>query len=706
MSAMAAATLTSLSLAACALAAEAEAGARPVTVVAAAGPFASVDDAAASASRVDFWDGAPADDDACTECFAALELQRFLPRCVRMPRAGVRLHSGRSLPPSGDVIVLGTRRSNPLVAALDRPGEAAVPPDSPEGFRLRCFRRSGRTVCVVEGGGRVGVLYGAYALLERLGVRFIGLGEQGTCYPRVLGQLPDALDVSESPALVTRGFYAWEPRGTQEFFLWMARNRMNFWTAAEKDVPFLKMLGMRLGIGAHDLQPNFLNPKSRAGGEGSPTYFEAHPEWFGLRGGVRSPNIKGGLGDNFCTSNDDAVAELSRNLVEGLATGIWRYADVVNFWMEDGGKWCECPECQALGTPTDRLLRLVAQVNVEVQKARQAGVIKRPVHLTTLAYAETIDPPTRPLPPSFDYENCSVTFYPIQRCYAHTFEDPLCTETNQRYARALHGWTQGEERHYKGSTFIGEYYNVSNFKSMPVLYTRTMPADIANYYRLGARHLQYMHTPVRLWGTWTLNQWLLARLLWDPSADAPALVREYMAARYPTTHETTTAFYEHLEDAFANITCQKTYLGLHMSTGKPLRFQHLTVMPTPPGANHGPSLQEILASLELADAMLSRSLETCTDATERPRLLEDERRLVYGHAMMRFYSHMVRLVELDQQGDAEGARAEFVGVEREANILRTVPREMVETFICPDGGLEATQCVPTYNALKAKYGAG
>ena len=124
MNAMAAAMLTTLCLAACAMAATAEAGPRPITVLVSAGPFASAEEAAGAAARVDFWDGDTADDDACTECFAAAELRRFLPRCVSVPEAGVRVHSTGSLPPGGDVIVLGTRGSNPLVATADRPGEA------------------------------------------------------------------------------------------------------------------------------------------------------------------------------------------------------------------------------------------------------------------------------------------------------------------------------------------------------------------------------------------------------------------------------------------------------------------------------------------------------------------------------------------------------------------------------------------------------
>ena len=55
-----------------------------------------------------------------------------------------------------------------------------------------------------------------------------------------------------------------------------------------------------------------------------------------------------------------------------------------------------------------------------------------------------------------------------------------------------------------------------------------MAADIPWYYRTGTRHFNYMHTPTHLWGTWTLNQYLLARLLWDAGTDTDALLKEYL----------------------------------------------------------------------------------------------------------------------------------------------------------------------------------
>ncbi len=454
-----------------------------ITIIANPGPFESIAVAAESEALVNFWDADQADDDACTECFAATELAHYLALASTTTKEELELAWPERLPQEGYVIVIGSRTSNPLLALADEPD--ALPPvfKSAQSYRIKLLSRGEATYCLIEGGGREGALYGAYRYLELLGMRWFGLGEQGTVYPARPQALPtQPLELTEEPGYLTRGFYAWEDRGNRDFFLWMARNRMNYWTAADREVPFLKKLGMKLAIGTHDLQTRYLGPKAEypystgaatdgakpsepyqpspesqgdTNGDGKLTYFEAHPEWYGLRGGKRSDKIQGDQGDNCCTSNPDAVTELTKNLVEGLTKGDWSKADIVNFWMEDAGKWCECEQCGSLGTPTDRLLLLLYQVNQGVQKARADGRLQREVAFSTLAYTETRQPPTRPLPADFDYEHCSVTFYPIGRCYTHALADPTCTEFNKHYADAFKGLGARERGRLAGQSFPG-----------------------------------------------------------------------------------------------------------------------------------------------------------------------------------------------------------------------------------------------------------
>ncbi|MHB1455546.1 MAG: DUF4838 domain-containing protein [Armatimonadota bacterium] len=706
----------------CAKTAEAAPNDMPIYIIANPGSLGGITAASTAELNVDFWDNDLTDDNACTECFAAVELQTFMARCIGAAPESIELHPKLELPAKGYIFVLGSTTSNSLIPSFYGKDDVKPAFTTLESYRIRVIAQPERTICVIEGAGRIGTLYGVYDYLNRLGMRFFGLGEQGTVYPATSTELIKELDVTENPSFLSRGYHAWEARGNMDFFLWMARNRMNYWTAAEKNLPLLKKLGMRLPIGSHDIQTNFLNPKTaypysgkdpykpskEASGDknkdGKLTYFEAHPEWFGLIGGKRSDLIQGGLGHNFCTSNDDAVAELSKNFTQGLIDGVWKYADVVNFWMEDGGKWCECENCKAIGTPTDRLLKLLYQVNKEMQKARKSGLLKRSVQITTLAYTETINPPTKPLPVDFDYENCSITFYPIQRCYVHTMSDSSCTERNYGYATSYLGWAPHQGGLYNGAIFIGEYYNVSNYKSMPAIYTRIMAADIPWYHRTGSRHFQYMHTLTKNWGPWTLNQYLMACLTWNVDTNVSSVLDDYYAHYYPATSASTRRYYENLEDALCNITWLKTYIGLFLNADKdPLPFDHMKYDTKSAVINSGPSLTDTIAGLQVARRELDKSLLMSKDPMETARLLDDDRRLSYAQSMVDFYYHMIRIEMAEKSGNAPLATEEFGKAQRSMDELKQYGRDFIETFGCPDDGPAATQAVQRFEKYKTKY---
>ena len=233
----------------------------PVTILVQSGRLGSVESAAVAEDRVDWWDDDSSDDDACTESFAAVELRRFLARSLGIDESQIRFGSEQSLPRRGDVFVLGNRRSNRLIASLLSPehrrrggvGESH-PMDDPGAFHIRALSRGGRSVFVIAGESRVGTLYGVYEILRQLGVRFYGRGDTGTTYAGGHVALPRKLDLEDGPAFRTRGFWAWEPRGNEDFFLWMARNRMNLWTAAENHPELLKKLGIQLAAGGHGIQ--------------------------------------------------------------------------------------------------------------------------------------------------------------------------------------------------------------------------------------------------------------------------------------------------------------------------------------------------------------------------------------------------------------------------------------------------------------------
>ena len=81
--------------------------------------------------------------------------------------------------------------------------------------------------------------------------------------------------------------------------------------------------------------------------------FDRHPEYLGLVGGQRTSS-------KFCISNpglrrlvvEDALGQLRRDPGRDSVSGD----------PSDGGGWCECPKCKALGSISDRALTLANEV--------------------------------------------------------------------------------------------------------------------------------------------------------------------------------------------------------------------------------------------------------------------------------------------------------------------------------------------------------
>lgn len=692
----------------------------PVTILVDPGPFASIEAAAHGESSVTDW----GDDDrarACTESFAATELRQFLARATGIAEREIALARPDRLPPAGDVFVLASQPSTPLLKSL-LPRRVANSGGQRDGYSLRTMRRGGRGVFVIAGHSRSGTLYGTYAFLEMLGLRFYGMGDTGTVMPPRSPALPRTLRIEDAPRFATRGFWAFEPRGNRDFFLWMARNRMNLWTAEEHDPALLKKLGMRLTAGGHRAQADYLTPTALdpAGGR---TRFAAHPEWYGLQGGTRRGDITGENGVNFCTSNADARRELASGLVQDLAAGRLRLADVVEVWPLDGGRWCECDRCREQGTPTDRWLDVVATVCAEVRDARAAGRLRRPVEVVAPAYLETLAPPTRPVSPDLDPAIASVAFFPYFRCYAHALADTSCTEMNVRLLQAYRGWAIAPGRHYTGPLTIGEYYNVSWVHSLPVLYPSVMGRDLPWYAVHGASGLMYMHVPTRLWGPWTLNHAVLARLLWDPGARADSVVAEFERRYFgePPGSRRMQRYTAWLEGATANITAMVHCVGAFGTSGAsggrladprfplfPLQHFQLESQAARDSRspNQGPGMKVIDFWIRGAGDSLAAARVGADDPVVAARLADESRRFAYGEAMFGFWLGLIRIAAADRAHDDAAARATWPAVESAAARLRAVREEVQVAGSHADApdGLAASQVVPTYEFFRRKYG--
>ncbi|HEY1764183.1 MAG TPA: DUF4838 domain-containing protein [Opitutaceae bacterium] len=666
------------------------------TIVVNHGSFASAEEASAASDRVDWFGSDERAAAICTESFAAVELRHYL--CLA---AGLDASDPTQFPIRGDResvggtrIIVGSLATNHAGAGL---ASWIGPGQGPESYRIKAVRTQDGPALVLAGADRVGTLYAVYAFLGRLGVRWFSPGIAGEVVPAVRDGLEwPWLDMADGPKFAIRGYWAEffssenefvrpvGKKGTPDFFDWMARNRMNLWSSGEEGVPpgEMKKRGLHLSAGGHtfytlidpdapypyrhprfpggpaDLPPDpyAVSPdfKGDANGDGVLSYSEAHPEWYGLGPDGQRHFTRDPFGYNFCTSNKDMRAEFLKNLVTKLSTGAWRYADYLDWWPEDADNWCVCDNCKALGSPTDRNLIMADFIREGLKQALADGRLHRDIKVKFLIYssAGVIEPPTRPLPKTFDYDGIMGTFFPIYRCYVHDLDDPNCTEFNQRYFRYLNAWRTSP--YYRGKFMIGEYYNISYFRDLPILFTRTMEHDIRFYYDSGARAMHYMHISMGNWGPRALTNVQFARMLWDPHVDVAALKDDYMRARYEDAAPVMARFYASLEQAMLNVPEYLATPGEEENLGGRLRafsegktkdlfpYRHLRLTGDHPPPDDGPSIEDSIRELGTTERLIREALAVPVSARARGCILEDEALFRYGDATVRLYYHMAR----------------------------------------------------------------
>jgi hypothetical protein len=706
-------------------------------------PCASLEEALTSARRIDWWSGETEAMRACSLSWAADSLRRLLGRHPAFAADSIGICGPDRLPP---VTEEGLRIS--LSAPVARAAE--------EWYSLTGRRNRGGVEVAVRGADRRCAIWATFALLERLGFGFHAPGDGGTALdpdrlrPRreILEELA-ALQISESPAYELRGCYSeYMDDSASAAMDWMAANRANLCLFPAFTDPWsLKMRGLDAAGGVHEILYRFIDPRAeypyrhaawgrpgdasrepdpypaspafRSPREGTLTYSDAHPEWYPLVGGERrfdrssDPKNEGYVGVNFCTSNAEALRELCRRLVEDLAGGVYRHLDVLYFCMLDNGLWCQCPDCAAQGNETARQIAVVHAVRTAILQARGSGRLGRDVRILFPAYHETLPVPDRPMPEGFDYGACYLVFTPIERCYLHALEDPRCTESNQELLRVLEPWV-GESSPYRGKLFIGEYYNISSFASLPLPLTRIIAADLPAYHARGARGFYSMHLTPGRWGTNALKYWLHLRLLWNPASDAEALVRDYLRARYGRAAVPMAGFYGALEDAMANMKALFHYQGhrgrryffpgmLNQDREELFPLRHFAYDLRADDPNAGISLSETWVAMATCRRLLARAILACQDPEVAGRLAEDEMRFAYGEAFVSFrYWHATALL-CRRRGDSVMFRRSLRQASRWADLLEGMEEPLLDQkgwWDFYENGLTATMCRDAFRTLE------
>lgn len=390
-------------------------------------------------------------------------------------------------------IAVGLPRHFPTLQA-DLPGlDAKGTPDPArtEDYRLRSHSQGLHLL----GASELAVEHAVWDLLHRLGYRQFFPGATWEVVPKTPA-LRIAVDALEHPAFYSRriwyGFGTWD-YNAKPYAEWCARNRATS--------------GILLNTG-HSYDG--ILSRNR-------TVFDAHPEYLGLLGGARKST-------KFCIGNPD----LRKLVVEDALAQLRQKPEAhsVSLDPSDGGGWCECDRCAALGSVTDRALTLANQV------AEAANQEIGPRYVGMYAYSQHSPPP-------------GIRVHPrVVISVATAFISGGFTVD-----QLLDGWRK------QGATLgIREYYSVNTWdRDLPgqsrgsnLTYLKT---SLPHFHQQGARFLSSESSDN--WGPNGLGYYLASRMLWDvKEADRlDALKEDFLQKAFGPAREPMARFYALIDGA-------------------------------------------------------------------------------------------------------------------------------------------------------------
>ena len=432
--------------------------------------------------------------------FAASELQLYLEKA-----AGVKLPIATAPAAGKKAIFVG---DSPAARQLGMSSDGL----KPEGFLIKT---AGDSLALIgkdtpgdprsmhwRSAPQTGTLYAVYDFLERcLGVRWFVPGPLGEVVPKTAKVEVGEINLRDAPGFVSRDIGTPRGGGNMEDNLWQRRNKAGHSLITEHSHNWAYIL---------PLPPS---PK------GWPAWMEPkqprldHPEYYAMVDGRRvlthavalDPIMSG----QVCTGNPDVVNIFAEAAVEHLE----RNPDKTMFSVSpnDGGGFCECPECRALdvelfpsGRPvlTDRIFAFYNQIAGEVERRCPAK------GLGCYAYSYFAAPPKRVVP------HRNLYIWNVHNGAGWTFADPKSREQGYADFRA---WSKLSD-----NMFFYSYYQGLQF---PLSTTATL-GDLFRFLKSAGAKGAYLYA-IGSWGGSPLDHYLTARLMWDPSLSAEALADDY-----------------------------------------------------------------------------------------------------------------------------------------------------------------------------------
>ena len=349
----------------------------------------------------------------------------------------------------------------------------------------------------VIGASETAVALAVWDLLHRLGYRLYFLTDTWEIVPD-RPHLRLAVDAVERPDFVTRA----APRGAP----WSDRDLWDRWRRRNRV------------ISSFDLHTGHA-----WGGiiQANREAFAAHPEYYALVAGERrlAGRTDGRGNIKFCVSN----AGLRRLVVDHAVRTVKAHPERDSLSMDpsDGGHWCECDACAAMGSVSDRVVLLAGEVAEAVNRLGLG-----PKYVGIYAYSQHSPPPNVQVHPRV-IVSIATSF--IRGGY--TLEE------------LIEGWNA------RGATLgIRDYHDVFTWSHDRPRKARGgdlayLQETIPYVHRHGARFMNSENADS--WGANGLGYWITPRLLWDVDAAdrVDALVEDFLTRAFGPAKEPMRRFY-------------------------------------------------------------------------------------------------------------------------------------------------------------------
>ena len=459
------------------------------------------------------WDILVAEDAIESEVYAAQELRDFL-----------RETGGAELP-----VVRQTDRFDRLIFV----GTGEAMRESAVGFDNAAFDQEDFRIVVRDGniaiaGGRPrGTLYGVYTFLEDyLGVRF--LTPEHTHVPplgdwRRIGPV----DRFYHPPMEVR-WVGYEDNYADPKFA--TRLRLNW--ARLPAIPVDSKDGR--GAGPLGGRSSFRHIGHTLNRQLPPAkYAKDHPDYYCLFKGKRWATLKPGedgvdfkegafpYGMQPCLSHPDVLEIVTQSVLEEFAAHP-EYLNV-SVGQNDGGAHCQCPPCAEViereGSQSGSMLAFVNAVADEVAREYPGR------RVSTLAYSKTVMPPKTIRP----RDNVQIMWCSITTCFLHPHSDETCPQ-NKWQIDTLRGWGAKTKHLYAWNYLLNDE---NGGCQLPMPNLRFIDNNIRYQTSLGVRGMWFETTSSSHGNQFEeLRNYLLSRLVWDPTQDVEQLMTEWVTLHY------------------------------------------------------------------------------------------------------------------------------------------------------------------------------